>query len=144
MNRRDFMAVYIAGLLTVGWRDAIDALLGGGIGGRARPSMGRVVHPDPRPGVTAEHVLAVDSVKMKPRIAELYDMAREIPQVFDGLYCYCHCHDSNKHRSLLTCFESEQPTGCYGCGAAARLAYQEHKAGKSLDQIRAACDKKFG
>jgi len=142
MNRRDFVAASLVALATLDWRALLDASLER-VDGHRRSS-GRVAHPDPRPGITGERVLRTDSTRMKARIAEMYDMAREIPQIFDGLYCYCHCHDSQKHRSLLTCFESEQPTGCYGCGAEARLAYEEFKAGKSLDQIRAACDKKFG
>ena len=131
MNRRGFLASTLAALVA-DWRRPLASLLG------------PPVHPDPRPGVTAERVLDTAAIRAKPRVAELYDMAREIPQIFDGLFCYCQCHDgSHGHRSLLVCFESAQPAGCYGCGAEARVAHKAYKEGKSLDEIRVVCDKKF-
>ena len=101
-------------------------------------------HPDPRPGITAAHVLDAEKFKAKPKIAELYRMAHEIPEVLDGIHCYCECHDSMDHRSLLSCFESDQPAGCYTCGSEARLVHRLHGEGKTLAEIRAACDRKFG
>jgi hypothetical protein len=144
MNRRGFIASALAAVFTAR-RTSIDTLLGADHGHRLRRTSNNPVHPDPRPGVTGDRVLDTPAVRRKPRTAELYDMAREIPEIFDGLYCYCHCHDGEAaHRSLLTCFESEQPAGCYGCGATARVAYKAYKAGKTLDEIRAACDRAFG
>src|SRR5688572_2726452 len=103
MNRRGFLAA----ALSVAALDRgapfvalVDRMLGRRRGGILRPD-----HPDPRPGITGERVLGTEAIRAKPRIAEIYNMAREIPQVFDGLYCYCHCHDGAMgHRSLLACF----------------------------------------
>jgi hypothetical protein len=31
-------------------------------------------------------------------------VAREIPDTLDGLYCYCECDKHAGHRSLLSCY----------------------------------------
>jgi Protein of unknown function with PCYCGC motif len=110
---------------------------------RRVPLAHRTEHPDPRPGITAEHVLPADHFK-DPEVRRNYDMAREIPEVLDGLYCHCDCTKSMHHRSLLSCFESEQPSGCGTCQHEMRLAYKLHSEGKTLDDIRRAVDEKFG
>jgi len=47
--------------------------------------------------------------------------------------------------SLLSCFEKDgMAQHCEVCQAHAVLAHRLHKAGKSLDQIRAAIDAEFG
>ena len=108
----------------------------------ARAARAAATHPDPRPGITGENVL--DDPDFRPKVAEVYRMAREAPEVFDGLHCYCECHKGQwGHRSLLSCFESKQPDGCHGCQSEARLAHRLHKEGKSLEEIRAAVDKEF-
>ena len=102
-----------------------------------------VQHPTPRPGITGEKVLsgeALEGVRQKTR--RVFDMAREIPEIADGIYCYCNCEKMG-HRSLLTCFESRQPIGCMGCRESMEKAYEMHKAGKTLDEIRAALDKEY-
>jgi hypothetical protein len=38
------------------------------------------------------------------RAARTHQIAREIPDVLDQLYCYCGCDKSAGHRSLLSCF----------------------------------------
>lgn len=114
-------------------------------------------HPEPRPDVTAEKVLDKEAYEKEVRklvknekrfdsvlkkVSKSYEQAREIPQILDGLYCYCDC-SSYGHRSLLTCFEVVQAVGCWSCKEEADLAYDLHKEGKSLTEIRAAVDKKF-
>jgi len=42
---------------------------------------GRVVHPEPRPGVTAERVLPASTVLNTPGAAEAYAAARQAPQM---------------------------------------------------------------
>jgi hypothetical protein len=49
-----------------------------------------------------------------------------------------------KHRSLLACFESEQPAGCGGCRDEAALVGRLAKDGQTLAQIRAAVDEQYG
>jgi hypothetical protein len=38
----------------------------------------------------------------KARLA--HQIAREMPDVLDALYCYCHCDRSQGHKSLLSCY----------------------------------------
>ena len=101
-----------------------------------------LVHPDPRPGITAEKVLADEKIPDKKRVRESFAAARAHPELFDGICCACGCE--KEHRSLLSCFESAQPTGCYGCQEEAMLVARLAKEGKTLDEIRKAIDKKWG
>jgi hypothetical protein len=98
-------------------------------------------HPEPRAGVTAANVLLVEKLPNKKRVLEAYAAAREHPELFDGVYCICDCSD--RHRSLLSCFESDQPTGCWGCQAQAEFITRLAKEGKNLAEIRTAIDKKW-
>lgn len=110
---------------------------------RAGPRRGReVTHPDPRPGITAEHVLAEDAVPEKSRKA--YAAARAHPAVLDGLYCHCDCAERDGMRSLLECFESKMPTTCGICRGEAELAGRLAGEGKTLDEIRKAVDERYG
>jgi hypothetical protein len=103
----------------------------------------KVEHPDPRPGITGEHVLPASGFKSK-RVAAAYDHAREVPEVLDGLYCHCDCSHAMGHRSLLSCFEGDQAAGCMTCREQGELAYKLAREGKSLADIRVAVDKEFG
>src|SRR5689334_1929052 len=71
-----------------------------------------------------------------PDIAEAYDIARQVPQTLDSLYCHCHCKESMRHRSLLTCFQGEHASQCDICMGEARLAAQMMQQGRTLDEIR--------
>ena len=102
------------------------------------------VHPDPRPGVTAERVLPASLVLNTPGAAEAYAAARIAPAVLDGLYCHCDCSKHFGHRSLLTCFESDHGSRCSTCMGEARLAADLAAQGRTLDQIRHAIDQRFG
>ena len=33
-----------------------------------------------------------------------YEVAREIPEVLDELYCYCRCQENLGHKNLLSCY----------------------------------------
>jgi hypothetical protein len=99
-------------------------------------------HPDPRPGITAANVLPDDKLPNKKKVRELYAAAREYPEIFDGIYCTCHCSDQG-HRSLLSCFESEQATGCWACQEVAEEVAKRAREGKTLTEVRAAVDKEF-
>jgi hypothetical protein len=113
----------------------------------ARKDPSRFEHPDPRPDVTAEHVLTAEALGTlgKEKVLASYDAARTNPEIFDGLACACGCTGKHgTHRSLLSCFESLQPTGCWGCQEEAQLVAQLVKDGKSLAEIRTAIDKKWG
>ena len=102
----------------------------------------QVKHPDPRPGVTAERVLAETDVPEKYHDA--YRAARDYPQVLDGIFCHCDCEAHRGLRSLLSCYEGTMPQSCGICTGEARLARRLHEGGKSLAEIRAAVDERFG
>ena len=103
-------------------------------------------HPDPRPGVSAERVLADGVLKSsKNEVLAAYAAARAYPAIFDGLACGCGCTEKGMpHRSLLTCYETQQPTGCWSCQKEAQLVSDLAKKDTPLADIRAAVDKKFG
>jgi hypothetical protein len=117
---------------------AVVGLLG------TNPAGGLVVHPEPRPGVTAERVLPPSAVPNTPGAAEAYAAARSVPRVLDGVHCYCECAKHFGHRSLLTCFESDHGSQCGICMGEATLAARLASQGTSLNAIRRAIDQRFG
>ena len=117
--------------------------------GRARirlPAASDLHHPDPRAGITSEHVLSATDIGDlgTKKVLGAYDAARERPEIFDGLACACGCTDKPEHRSLLVCYETKQPTGCTSCREEAMLVAELAHAGKTLAEIRLAVDKKYG
>jgi hypothetical protein len=102
-------------------------------------------HPAPRPGSDASRVLPASRLEEHPDAVPVFDMVREMPQVIDGIRCQCGCAALAGKYSLLSCFEDDgMARRCEGCRAQVRLAYRLHRAGKSLDEIRAAIDEEFG
>ena len=102
-------------------------------------------HPTPRPGITADKVLTKEQLADSPKAIEAFDMVREIPEVVDGIRCQCGCADSPGYYSLLSCYEGDaMAKSCSICQGQGRLAHRLHKAGKSLDEIRAAIDARYG
>ena len=102
-------------------------------------------HPEPRPGITAAKVLTRDQLGKHKDAAPVFDMVREIPQVVDGIRCQCGCSKLEGKYSLLSCFEDEGMAGhCEVCQNEGKLVYRLHKQGKTLKEIRAAIDDKFG
>jgi len=37
-------------------------------------------------------------------VRRAYEIARTIPEVLDGLYCYCRCRENFGHKNLLSCY----------------------------------------
>ncbi len=115
------------------------------VSGRRALSAAGLPHPAPRPGITGRKVLTKQQLAGTPKLIPLFDSVRGIPQVIDGLRCNCGCTDPPVFYSLLSCFEAKgMARDCYICQGQARLAVRLHKEGKSLAQIRAAIDAKFG
>jgi hypothetical protein len=109
-----------------------------------RPARGWT-HPKPRPGIDASHVLPRDRLGDHPSAAEAFDMVRQIPQVVDGIRCHCGCAENPDYYSLLSCYEGDgMAQDCHICQGQGRLAYRLHRQGKTLDEIRAAIDAKYG
>jgi hypothetical protein len=65
-----------------------------------------------------------------------YQAAKEIPQVMAQLPCYCHCDRGHGHKSLHSCFESEHGVNCGICIGEALMAYNLHKKGERVTEIR--------
>ena len=103
-------------------------------------------HPTPRPGITGEKVLTKEQLGTKhAKLVPLFDSIREIPEVVDGIRCNCGCTNPPEFYSLLSCFEGKgMARDCGICQGQGRLAARLHKEGKTLDEIRAAIDAKFG
>ncbi len=113
---------------------------------RRRPVPRRGPHPDPRPGIDASRMARPEAVKEHPDAVAAFDEARTIPEILDGIRCQCGCADEPGMRSLLSCYEGEDAMAlhCDICEGQARLAYRLHGKGRSLDEIRAAIDARYG
>ena len=42
--------------------------------------------------------------KFSGKVRRAYQIARTIPEVLDGLYCYCRCRENSGHKNLLSCY----------------------------------------
>ena len=138
-SRRTFLAAGVTALGTL--------LAPGRTASAARlRSPGPGPHPTPRTGITGVHVLTKEQLAGEPQLVGLFDSVRAIPEVIDGIRCNCGCAHSDGFYSLLSCYEGKDAMAreCAICQGQGRLAVRLHKAGKSLDAIRAAVDAKFG
>ena len=132
ITRRGFLAVLPGLLLALGAGRALAT------GHRAHLQK---KHPTPRPGIDASRVTAAKEVHGGAETREAFELARQIPQVLDGIRCHCGCAEMEGFYSLLSCFEKDgMAQHCEVCQGLARLAHRMHRAGKSLAQIRSAVD----
>jgi hypothetical protein len=98
-------------------------------------------HPDPRPGIDGTRVLPADEVPADVR--EVYDGIRRIPHVADGIRCQCGCAELPEMYSLLSCYESSgMAHHCAVCTAVGELVVRLHGEGRTLNEIRAAVDRR--
>ena len=104
-----------------------------------------VAHPEPRPGITAARVLSKERLTDHPDAVTAFEQVRQIPQIIDGIGCHCGCATRAGFYSLLSCYEGEgMAMMCEVCQGQGRLAFRLHNAGKTLDQIRAGIDARYG
>lgn len=90
-------------------------------------------------------MLTSEKLADKPQLVPLFDSVRQIPEIVDGIHCNCGCTNPPEFYSLLSCYEEHgMARDCSICQGQGRLAVRLHAEGKSLDQIRAAIDAKFG
>ncbi len=110
------------------------------------PRHGPHPHPAPRAGITAEKVIPSDQLGEWAVAIPAFDEVRQIPEIIDGIRCNCGCADDPSFYSLLSCYEGSEPMAryCPICQGQGRLAFRLHTAGKTLDEIRAAIDARFG
>lgn len=106
----------------------------------------RLAHPTPRPGITAAKVLTAEQLASRPQLVPLFDDVRAMPEIVDGIRCSCGCANQPGNYSLLSCYEGENAMAkwCPVCQGQGRLAARLRKEGKTLDEIRAAIDAKYG
>ena len=142
-SRREFVLLCSGALMSLGI--GIDLRRQTSPDHRCGPRVARVIHPEPRPGITAAKVLSDDKLHDHPDCVTAFQQVREIPQIVDGIGCHCGCASREGFYSLLSCYEGEgMAMMCEVCQGQGRLAYRQFKAGKTLDQIRAAIDARYG
>lgn len=109
-------------------------------------ALGDEPHPVPRKGITGEKVATAAMLASVPNLTPLFDDVRAIPHIVDGIRCHCGCADADGYYSLLSCYEGSEAMAmwCPICQGEGRVAVRLAKAGRSLDQIRAAIDAQFG
>ncbi len=114
---------------------------------RSTPAHPTPPHPTPRAGVTAARVPTT------ARLRELgagdavaaFDEVRQIPEVADGIRCHCGCAETPGYRSLLSCYEGDaMARECSICQGQGRMAFRLARAGRTLDEVRAALDARYG
>ena len=142
VSRRTFIAAGCTALATF----VVPAALAQARTPGARDVRDPKPHPDPRPGITGEKVATKEQLAATPALISVFDSVRAMPEIADGIRCRCGCADSPGYRSLLTCYEGADAMAreCRTCQGEAKLAARLEKEGKSLDEIRAAIDAKFG
>lgn len=102
-------------------------------------------HPTPRPGITAAKVLPDSELADYPSSKSAFEAVRGMPQIADGIRCHCGCADIPGFYSLLSCYEGAgMARACDICQGQGRLAARLFKSGKTLDEIRAAVDARYG
>ncbi|HXI10118.1 MAG TPA: CYCXC family (seleno)protein [Thermodesulfobacteriota bacterium] len=82
-------------------------------------------------------------VEFTGETARAYQIAKEIPEVLDSMYCYCECEKHFAHKSLLSCYVDDHAAHCDICMNEAFMAYELHRQGKDIKSIRAAVDARF-
>ena len=111
--------------------------------GRSRRASGP--HPSPRAGIDASKVLPAPQLEDHPDAIPVFEHARTIPQILDGIRCQCGCSELPGKYSLLSCFEDDgMARHCEMCQGQTRLAFRLHRLGRSLDEIRVAIEETYG
>ncbi len=72
-----------------------------------------------------------------------YQIAQEMPDLIDSLYCYCECDKHSGHRSLLSCYTDNHAANCDICQDEALEAAKLMKQGVGMAEIRSRIDGKF-
>ena len=80
----------------------------------------------------------------KGRTAYTYQIAKEIPDILDSIYCYCNCQMHSGHKSLLSCYTDKHAAFCDICMNQAIRAYELYKEGKDIMTIKRIEDSEFG
>lgn len=98
------------GLSKVFWVAAALAVMVAAVGVAWRAEMGRPDGPratsTPTSPVVARRETrpTLDPSRFVGKARLAHQIARDIPDVLDGLYCYCGCDKTSGHKSLLSCY----------------------------------------
>ncbi len=97
-KRKTRWIVAVAVLLVAGW------FAWGGIGTKVSSNLSRE-----DPAATSSYIKRESRTSLSPALfvgktAAAYQVAQEIPDVLDRLYCYCECDRHMGHITLLSCF----------------------------------------
>lgn len=76
-------------------------------------------------------------------IETAYQVAQDMPEVLDQLYCYCHCDKHSGHLSLLSCYTDQHAANCDICVNEALHAARMVKQGYQTAEIRREIDRKY-
>ena len=138
MSRRHFLAACCSVLAT-------GAVSAGPLWGTEREGRRGPGHPTPRPGITAVKVIPDAELVDYPGAKTAFEAVRQIPQIVDGIRCNCGCATFPGFYSLLSCYEGDgMARMCPICQGQGRMAYRLFTSGKTLDEIRAAIDARYG
>jgi len=77
------------------------------------------------------------------KIETAYQVAQDLPDVLDQLYCYCECDKHSGHRSLLSCYTDHHAANCDVCVNEALDASRMMKQGDKMTEIKSAIDRKY-
>ena len=94
------LAIAATGGTAAWWQHPADN--GGTEGGAKRPALAAataapaVLRRETRP--------TLDPARFVGKAARAHQVAREIPDTLDRLYCYCECDKHAGHKSLLSCY----------------------------------------
>jgi hypothetical protein len=69
-----------------------------------RGSTSRSASSDVASAARRESRPTLDPALFVGKVRLAHQVAREIPDVLDRLYCYCGCDRSEGHKSLLSCY----------------------------------------
>jgi hypothetical protein len=106
----------------------------------------RSSNPQPKDGsayVRRETKATLSPALFIGQTEKAYQIAQEMPDVIDELYCYCECDKHSGHRSLLSCYTDNHAANCDICQDEALEAAQMVKQGYGMAEIRSRIDGKF-
>jgi hypothetical protein len=94
-------------------------------------------HQDPPQGLPAA-TLDPEQFSDNKAAFVVYSLATKIREVLYQVPCYCGCDRTEKHQSLLECYQTKHGVGCPACQKGAIVTYELTKAGKTPAEIRSA------
>ena len=103
---------------------------------------------DDEPKATGAYVRRETKLPLSPAlfvgtIETAYQVAHDMPDVLDQLYCYCECDKHSGHRSLLSCYTDHHAANCDVCVNEALYAARMAKQGYKTAEIRREIDRKY-